>query len=51
MAEDFSEEILEKLEHLDQKFFAYPDNLTDLLFAYVSQHPGEFGTLPKPDDA
>jgi len=51
VAADFSAEILEKLEPLDQEFFAYPHNLTDLLFAYVSGHPEEFGTLPKPDDA
>jgi len=50
-AADFSDEVLEKLEPLDQEFFSYPHNLTDLLFAYVSQHPEEFGTLPKPDDA
>jgi uncharacterized protein DUF4375 len=48
---DFSDEILKKLELLTQHFFAYPDNLTDLLFVYVSEHPEEFGTLPKPDDA
>jgi hypothetical protein len=51
MAADFSDEILEKLEPIDQEFFAYPHNLTDLLFAYVSEHSEEFGTLPKPDDA
>jgi hypothetical protein len=50
-ASDFSEEILAELEPLDQEFFAYPHNLTDLLFAYVSAHPEEFGTLPEPDDA
>jgi hypothetical protein len=50
-AADFSEEVLEKLEPLDQEFFAYPHKLTDLLFTCVSQHPEEFGTLPKPDDA
>ena len=50
-AADFSDEILEKLEPLDQEFFSYPHSLTDLLFAYVSEHPEEFGTLPKPDDA
>ena len=50
IAADFPDEILEKLETLDQEFFAYPHNLTDLLFAYVSRHPEEFGTLPKPDD-
>src|SRR5271155_2857768 len=47
-AADFSDEILEGLEPLDQEFFAYPHSLTDLLFAFVCQHPGEFGTLPKP---
>jgi hypothetical protein len=46
-AADFSEETLEKLEPLDQEFFAYPNNLTDLLFAYVSKHPEEFGELPR----
>jgi hypothetical protein len=50
-AADFSDEVLEKLEPLDQEFFSYPHNLTDLLFAYVSQRPEEFGTLPKSDDA
>jgi len=51
VAADFSDEILERLELLDQEFFAYPHNLTELLFAYVSEHPEEFGTLPKPDGA
>jgi hypothetical protein len=50
-AASFSDEILKNLEPLDQEFFAYPHNLTDRLFVYVSQHPEEFGTLPKPDDA
>jgi hypothetical protein len=45
--------VLERLEplDLDQEFYSYPHNLTDLLFAYLSAHPEEFGTLPKPDDA
>ncbi len=46
VAADFSDEILEKLEPLDQEFFKYPHSLTDLLFAYVSEHPEEFGELP-----
>jgi Domain of unknown function (DUF4375) len=50
-AADFAVEILDKLDSLDREFFTYPDNLTDLLFSFVSQHPEEFGTLPKPDDA
>ena len=50
-AADFSDEVLEALEPLDQEFFAYPQDLTGLLFAYVSKHPEEFGPLPKPDAA
>jgi hypothetical protein len=50
-AADFSDETLERLEPLDQDFFSYPHDLTDLLFAYVAARPEEFGTLPKPDDA
>ena len=42
---------LAKLEPLDQEFFSYPHNLTDLLFTYVNRHPEEFGTLAKSDDA
>jgi hypothetical protein len=49
-AASFTDEILAALEPLDQEFFSYPHNLTDLLFAYVSCHPQEFGALPKADD-
>jgi hypothetical protein len=45
-ASDFSAETLGKLEPLDQEFFSYPHNLTDLLFAFVSEHPDEFGNVP-----
>jgi hypothetical protein len=50
VAADFPDEVLEQLGALDNEFFAYPHNLTDLLFAYVSKHPEEFGELPKADD-
>jgi hypothetical protein len=50
-AADFADEILDRLEPLDQEFFAYPHSLYDLLFIFVSEYPEEFGTLPKPDDA
>jgi len=50
VAEDFSGDVLGKLETMDQEFFAYPHSLTDLLFAYASKHPEEFGALPKPDE-
>jgi len=49
-AADFPDEVLEQLAALDNEFFAYPHNLTDLLFSYVSKHPEEFGELPKADD-
>lgn len=40
-----SEDVLERLEQIDQQFFGYPDNLTDLLFAYVADHPETFGRI------
>jgi hypothetical protein len=49
IAADFPDEVLEQLGSLDREFFEYPHNLTDLLFAYVTKHPDEFGKLPKPD--
>ena len=49
-AADFPDDVLEQLGALDNEFFAYPHNLTDLLFAYVSKHLEEFGELPKADD-
>jgi hypothetical protein len=48
---DFSDEVLGKLDQLDQEFYSYPHNLTDLLFSYVSMHPEEFGALDEADDA
>jgi hypothetical protein len=50
-AASFSDETLTALEAMDEEFFSYPHNLTDLLFAFVSHHPEEFGALPKADDA
>ena len=47
LAAEFSEDILGQLEALDTEFFAYPHDLTELLFAYVSRHPEEFGSLPR----
>ena len=47
-AAEFSEETLATLDALDGEFFAYPHDLTELLYAYVSRHPEEFGTLPNP---
>jgi len=33
------------LEDADKQFFAYPDNLTDLLFEFVRAYPEAFGTV------
>lgn len=33
------------LDVLDQEFFAYPDDLTGLLFAFVSKRPETFGSI------
>ena len=32
---------------LDSEFLAYPDNLTELLYAYVASHAEAFGAVPK----
>lgn len=44
-AADFTSEIEDNLTDLDQEFFAYPHNLTDLLYTYVSEHPDDFGPV------
>jgi hypothetical protein len=36
----------EAVEALDQDFFTYPDNLTNLLFAHVAAHAEAFGPVP-----
>ncbi len=41
-------EVLETLGNLDSEFFAYPDNLTDLLFEFVRAHSNVFGPVPSP---
>ena len=40
-----ADDVLERLEQLDQQFFKYPDDLTDLLFAYVAARPETFGAV------
>jgi hypothetical protein len=37
------EDVLSELEDLTQAFFKYPNNLTELLYEYVSQHRSEIG--------
>jgi hypothetical protein len=49
LAAEFSEETLVQLDALDAEFLGYPHDLTELLYAYVSAHPEEFGTVPLPN--
>ena len=44
--ESLSDEVREKLKEIDAEFFAYPDNLSDLLFAFVKSYPRTFGPIP-----
>jgi hypothetical protein len=45
------DDMLKEFELLAGEFMEYPHNLTDLLFAYVSKHPEEFGPVPDPTSA
>lgn len=36
-----------QLEELDELFYGYPDDLTDLLFAFVQRHPQSFAPTPE----
>ena len=37
---------LTKLETLDEEFYKYPDDLTDLLYNFVAARPDTFGEVP-----
>jgi hypothetical protein len=37
------EELASELQALDQRFLAYDEDLTLLLYAYVARHRGELG--------
>lgn len=41
-----SEEGKGRLAALDSEFFAYLDDLTEMLFKFVHQHPESFGPVP-----
>lgn len=47
LAGEFSEDTLAQLDALDADFYAYPHDLTELLYAYVSFHSEEFGGVPQ----
>jgi hypothetical protein len=42
-ASDFPDGVEQLLNELDYEFYKYADDLTELLFSYVSAHPEEFG--------
>jgi hypothetical protein len=50
-AADFPDETEARLRALDEHFFQYPNDLTELLYKYVSDHPEEFGELPDSGNA
>ena len=46
IVEGLSDDACGQLEALGAEFFAYPDDLTALLFDFVCAHPEEFGRGP-----
>jgi Domain of unknown function (DUF4375) len=47
LVEALGSEQIRTLEALDAEFLAYPNNLTELLFKFVSANPDAFGPVPK----
>jgi Domain of unknown function (DUF4375) len=45
LIDELTSEAKEKLGSIDSEFFAYPDNLTELLFDYVRSNPNVFGSI------
>jgi hypothetical protein len=45
LIEGLDSEASDALESLDQEFFGYPNDLTELLFEYVHSNPQAFGTI------
>lgn len=46
LLDNLDDDARDALSQLDSAFFVYPDDLTDLLFAYVAEHPEAFGPVP-----
>jgi len=46
--DDAGDEVQDQLDALDTQFFAYPDDITALLFSFVATQAGEFGEMPDP---
>ena len=44
--DELGDEAQDRLAALDSEFYKYPDNLTELLFGFVSRHPEAFGSFP-----
>jgi hypothetical protein len=47
LVEALSDEASDQFDALDSEFFAYPDNLTELLYVFVAAHPEAFGPTPQ----
>ena len=51
LVESTPQDIRDRLELMDHEFLAYPDDLTSLLFAYVTNHPSVFGSASPAGEA
>jgi len=47
LVESLSEEASEQFDSLDSEFYAYPDDLTELLYDFVAANPEAFGPTPQ----
>jgi hypothetical protein len=45
LLQSLTEDSRDELNDLDNDFFSYPDNLTELLFEYVRKNPKAFGPV------
>ena len=46
LVDSLDDDIRAAFDDLDAEFYEYPDDLTDLLFAYVASQPAIFGEVP-----
>ena len=46
LVDSLDDDIRAAFDDLDAEFYEYPDDLTELLFAYVASQPAVFGEVP-----
>jgi hypothetical protein len=49
LLDSLTDAVEDALSEVDAEFYEYPDNLTDLPFAYVCAHPATFAIAPNAD--